>query len=298
MPRAPRPRDLTNRPLARGLCSARAAAARCPPHSYPPRLLWPSGRAPPGKVTAALAPAGPGRAAHLQQELDPLDGRYRRLADGGGDAARQEVLEEGDGLVRHVHAAAAGKETPPPLGQKGRAWRRATAKCRAPPAPPPGSSLAAPPRGRGLGAGWAGPGRVGAAVTAVAALPPPAVPLRCLCCSAASQRSRRAAASAGRRRRSLCEGREAAPPPGPGSGTVPSSGGAPQDATGVKGLQPWLPAGRMGTRRPRLSARPPVVCEALLQADSCQRGLGAADTPSVGSFCHCYRVLKVKLYIS
>lgn len=54
----------------------------------------------------------------------------------------------------------------------------------------------------------------------------------------------------------------------------------------------------MGTRRPRLSARPPVVREALLQADSCQRGFGATDTLSVGSFCHCYRVLKVKLYIS
>lgn len=97
-----RPRDLpaSRRRLARALCPALAAAPAPRPSLCPRPARRPRGhrRAPPALPVLA-------RAADLEQELDPLDGRHRSLADGGGDAARQKVLEEGDGLVRHVRAA-------------------------------------------------------------------------------------------------------------------------------------------------------------------------------------------------
>lgn len=98
-----RPRDLPasrRRRLARALCPALAAAPAPRPSLCPRPARRPRGhrRAPPALPVLS-------RAADLEQELDPLDGRHRSLADGGGDAARQKVLEEGDGLVRHVRAA-------------------------------------------------------------------------------------------------------------------------------------------------------------------------------------------------
>lgn len=122
---AHRPRDLPvsqRRRFARALCSARAAnaaRARSPsllPHPARPGPRRPR-RAPAGEgdgLPPLPAPAGLSRAADLKQELDPLDGRHRSLADGGGDAARQKVLEEGDSLVRHVRAA------PEPPGERRR----------------------------------------------------------------------------------------------------------------------------------------------------------------------------------
>ncbi|XP_011943489.1 PREDICTED: uncharacterized protein LOC105598594 [Cercocebus atys] len=39
---------------------------------------------------------------YLQQQLDPLDGRYRRLGDGCGHSTCQEVLGEGHSGICHV----------------------------------------------------------------------------------------------------------------------------------------------------------------------------------------------------
>ncbi|KAK2499515.1 hypothetical protein MC885_003383 [Smutsia gigantea] len=39
---------------------------------------------------------------YLQQQLDPLDGRHRRLGDGRGHSTCQEVLGEGHGGICHT----------------------------------------------------------------------------------------------------------------------------------------------------------------------------------------------------
>lgn len=136
---------------------AAAAASLAPfvlagrgPRPRPPLSPRPA-RRPRGQRGALPTPPVLVRTADLEQELDPLDGRHRSLADGGGDAARQKVLEEGDGLVRHVRAA------PEPPG--GKRCCRSSRKGGSGPAhglnagprrPRPRAPLASPPRGRGF----------------------------------------------------------------------------------------------------------------------------------------------------
>lgn len=54
----------------------------------------------------------------LKQEFDSLNGSHRRFADGRRDAAREEVLGEGDGLLCH----GCRSRSEPPGGTEGRGW--------------------------------------------------------------------------------------------------------------------------------------------------------------------------------
>ncbi|XP_013926553.1 PREDICTED: ADP/ATP translocase 2-like [Thamnophis sirtalis] len=69
----------------------------------------------------------------LEQELDPLDGGHGGLGDRGRHAARQEVLEEGDGRVGHDAAGglrAGRRRMERQTGRAGRQGGRGQKGCR------------------------------------------------------------------------------------------------------------------------------------------------------------------------
>ena len=164
-------RGRRRKPAARGQSGAafhfRRPSARRPRCTRPARrALTAPARPPAPRPRPPPAPERAQPAPHLQQQLDPLDRGHGRLGDGGGDASGQEVLGEGDGLLRHGGGAAGGQRSAgaesrrvgaagsalPPPGPKRRGGQRAAAKGPTPrPAPPPAAPIgcAAPPRAAG-----------------------------------------------------------------------------------------------------------------------------------------------------
>lgn len=77
-------------------------------------LSAPLPREPPARPRRPPFPCGdlgtaPAAGAHLQQQLDPLDGGDGGLRDGGRHPAGKEILGEGHGRIGHGGSGASGR---------------------------------------------------------------------------------------------------------------------------------------------------------------------------------------------